>query len=250
MAGILWWRSWHGAPTDHKWPVIAARSGVKVGIVSAIAWALMDYASQQPDRGSVVGFDTEEYAVYSGFEEVEITAVIQAMTDKEIIVNGRLANWDKRQPKREDDNSTERVRKFREMKRNETQGNAPEKEKDKESDKDKDKEEEKREEVPSSSGSAFDDMQRIIERTTGILPTGPAGINAINDLVKAGATADDIKAGYQWLTNNKITFQYYSQLVGPTKTAIAKRIQAAHPVTPQKMRTLTGAHGEKIQVPE
>lgn len=95
MSNLSWWRSWHGAPTDHKWPVIAARSGVKVGIVSAIAWALLDYASQQEDRGSVVGFDPEEYAVYSGFSEDEIRAVIQAMTDKGIIVDGRLTNWEK-----------------------------------------------------------------------------------------------------------------------------------------------------------
>ena len=123
MSSLSWWRSWHGAPTDHKWPVIAARSGVKVGVVSAIAWALFDYASQQPDRGSIDGFDTETYAVYSGFPEEEVKAVIQAMIDKGIITNSRLANWEKRQPKREDD-SAERVRKYRELKRDVTQGNA------------------------------------------------------------------------------------------------------------------------------
>lgn len=97
----FWWRSWHGAPMDHKWSVIAARTGIKPGIVSAIAWALFDYASQQDERGTVDGFDVETYSVYSGFSESEISAVIQAMTDKEIIVDGRLAKWDKRQPKSE-----------------------------------------------------------------------------------------------------------------------------------------------------
>lgn len=119
---MLWWRSWHGAPIDHKWAVIAARAGVKVGIVSALAWALFDYASQQKERGSVVGFDTETYAVFSGFEESEIVAAINAMQDKGIILDGKLANWEKRQPKREDD-SAERVRRHREMKRSVTQGN-------------------------------------------------------------------------------------------------------------------------------
>lgn len=94
MSSLSWWRSWHGAPTDHKWPVIAARSGVKVGIVSAIAWALFDYASQHAERGTVDGFDTEEYAVYSGFSEDEIKAVIKAMTDKGIITGGKLTNWE------------------------------------------------------------------------------------------------------------------------------------------------------------
>lgn len=118
-----WWRSWHGAPTDHKWAVIAQRAGAKVGVVSALAWALFDYASQNDPRGSIAGFDTETYAVYTGFDEREIIAVIQSMTDKGIVTDGILTNWEKRQPKRED-NSKERVRKHREMKRNVTQGNA------------------------------------------------------------------------------------------------------------------------------
>jgi hypothetical protein len=123
MSTLSWWRSWHGAPMDNKWPVIAARSGVKVGIVSAVAWALMDYASQHKVRGTVEGFDTEVYSIYSGFSEVEVVAVIQAMTDKGIIVDGKLANWEKRQPKRED-NSAPRVAKFRAKKKDVTQGNA------------------------------------------------------------------------------------------------------------------------------
>ena len=79
MTGISWWRSWHGAPTDHKWAVIAARSGVKTGVVIAVAWAMLDYASQQTERGSVTGFDPEEFAIFSGFSEDEIKTVIQAM---------------------------------------------------------------------------------------------------------------------------------------------------------------------------
>jgi len=63
MSAFQWWRSWHGAPTDHKWAVIAARSGVKVGIVSAVAWAMMDYASQHKERGTVDGFDIEELPI-------------------------------------------------------------------------------------------------------------------------------------------------------------------------------------------
>ena len=73
MSNLSWWRSWHGAPTDLKWQVISSRCGVKTGIVSAIVWALLDYASQQKERGSIEGFDTEMYSIYSGFEENEIS---------------------------------------------------------------------------------------------------------------------------------------------------------------------------------
>jgi hypothetical protein len=148
MASLSWWRSWHGAPTDHKWSVIASRSGVKVGIVSAIAWALLDYASQQKERGSVDGFDVETYSVYSGFSEQEINAVITAMHDKGVIVSGFFAKWEERQPKRED-YSTPRVNKSRELKRNVTQCNAP----DKDTDKDKEGEEER--ETPPSTPLNF-----------------------------------------------------------------------------------------------
>ena len=120
---IQWWRSWHGAPTDHKWAVIAARSGVKTGVVSAIGWALLDYASQQKERGSVAGFDPEEYAVYSGFSQDEINSVLRAMEDKGILKDGKFVNWEKRQPKREDD-SAERVARHGELKRGVTQSNA------------------------------------------------------------------------------------------------------------------------------
>ena len=117
-----WFRSWHGAPTDNKWLVIAAKAKVKPGVVSAVAWALFDHASQADERGSVADFDTETYAVFSGFDECEVQAAIAAMYAKGVIdEDGRLHAWDKRQPKREDD-SAERVRKYRER-RNGNGGN-------------------------------------------------------------------------------------------------------------------------------
>jgi len=109
-----WWRSWHGAPTDNKWLVIAQRAKVAPGIVSAVAWALLDHASQTDDRGSVAGFDVETYAAFSGFDEEQIAAVLAAMRSKNVIgPDDRLTNWAKRQPRREDD-SLPRVRAFRE----------------------------------------------------------------------------------------------------------------------------------------
>lgn len=117
-----WFRSWHGAPTDPKWLLIAKRSETQAGIVSAIVWALFDFASQNSnDRGSVEAFDAETYAAFSGFDEGAIKRVIECLTDKKLIVDGHLAAWEKRQTKRED-NSTPRVQKFRNAKkRNETQ---------------------------------------------------------------------------------------------------------------------------------
>lgn len=127
---IDWFRSWHGAPTDNKWLLIAKRAAVPAGMVSAVVWALFDHASQNEQRGNVEEFDVETYAIFSGFDEAKIAAIIEALKEKSIIVSGYLSAWQKRQPKRED-NSSERVAKHREtqcnaVKRNVTHGNARE----------------------------------------------------------------------------------------------------------------------------
>lgn len=124
-----WFRSWHGAPTDPKWLGIARRAGVVPGIAVAVAWALMDRASQAEDRGSIDGYDADGLACFYGCEPDQIDAIVAAMMAKEIIVDGRFASWEKRQPKREDD-SSQRVRQHRERakqqsQRDVTQCNAP-----------------------------------------------------------------------------------------------------------------------------
>lgn len=119
-----WFRSWHGAPTDNKWLVIARKAKVTPGFVSAVVWALLDYASQIEPRGSIVGFDVETYAAFSGWEEETIEGVIAALKDKGVInPDGGFHNWGKRQPKR-DDGSAERAKAWRERRR--PKPNAPE----------------------------------------------------------------------------------------------------------------------------
>jgi hypothetical protein len=122
-----WFRSWHGAPTDPKWLGIAKRAGVAPGFAVAIAWALMDRASQAERRGSIDGYDADGLACFFGCEPEQVEAIIVAMTAKGMLDNRRFVAWERRQPKREDD-STMRVRAFREtqcnaVKRNETHGN-------------------------------------------------------------------------------------------------------------------------------
>lgn len=122
-----WFRSWHGAPTDPKWILIAKLASVTPAAVSAVAWALFDHASQSTPRGSISTFDGEAYEAWGGLEDGSVGRVVTAMKGRGIIgENLCLANWAKRQPKREDP-STERVRAWREskgMKRNVTHGNA------------------------------------------------------------------------------------------------------------------------------
>ena len=113
-----WFRSWHGAPTDNKFLLIAKRAQVAPGMVSAVYWALLDYASQNDPRGSVEGFDIETYAEWAGWEERDVIAVIAALTAKKAIIDGCIAAWEKRQPKREDPGAADRMRKMRDAQRN------------------------------------------------------------------------------------------------------------------------------------
>jgi len=87
-----WFRSWHGAPTDPKWLGIARRANVAPGIAVAVAWSLMDRASQADDRGSIAGYDADGIACFFGCEPDQVEAIVVAMTDKGMIADGRFTN--------------------------------------------------------------------------------------------------------------------------------------------------------------
>ena len=67
-------------------------------------------------------------------------------------------------------------------------------------------------------------IQKTTETTIGYPSSGKSSVDAISELVKIKATKADIQAGYEWLIDNGKTVRWPSQLVGPTKTAIAKRL--------------------------
>jgi hypothetical protein len=108
-----WFRSWHGAPTDNKWLLIAKKANVKPIHVSGTFWALLDHASQHSERGFVGDFDQETFALFAGLDEEHVSRIVTALREKGMIVDDRIAQWGKRQPKREDDSATERQRRHR-----------------------------------------------------------------------------------------------------------------------------------------
>ena len=116
-----WFRWYHGACSDAKWPIIARKAKVSVGVVVSVWAALLEYASQDEERGSVAGFDGETYDALYGYEDGTCDAVLAAMSEKGLICDGCICAWSKRQPDGEREErgklSTERVRKFRERQR-------------------------------------------------------------------------------------------------------------------------------------
>lgn len=112
MTKMHWWRSHHGMPTATKWLVVARKAKSNPGVVSALVWALCDHASQANERGDISTFNVEDYAEWSGFDEVELKRIFDALREKGVIADNRLSDWDESQPQREDD-SRDRVRAFR-----------------------------------------------------------------------------------------------------------------------------------------
>lgn len=136
-----WFRLWHGAPTDPKWRTIARRASVRPGDVWAVVSCLMDRASQASERGCVSGYDIEIIADALGYEPDDVQRIIDALHDKAVIIEGRLASWEKYQPKRED-GSAERAKAYRER-----IANAPERNQTQTTSREEEKREEKKENI-------------------------------------------------------------------------------------------------------
>ena len=125
-----WLRWYHGAVSDDKWPLIARKSGQTVAVVIAVWAALLECASQSEVRGSVHDFDPESIDALMQLPDGATQAVVDALSAgmRPRIMDGKIANWSKRQPVRErdDDKSTERVRQHRErQKALQNKDNAP-----------------------------------------------------------------------------------------------------------------------------
>lgn len=126
--GIDWFRWHHGSVTDPKFQLVAKKAGARFGDVVAV-WAFaLEAASASDERGHIGATDCESIDCMLGADDGTAARIIEAMTARGLIADGRIASWEKRQPKRErdDDKSTERVRAFREKQRQETPGNATE----------------------------------------------------------------------------------------------------------------------------
>lgn len=69
----------------------AKRAHVRIGTVIKVRAALFDHAAV--NDGDLGGFDPEGWAAMLGMREDKLVAVIEALTDKQVIVEGRLADF-------------------------------------------------------------------------------------------------------------------------------------------------------------
>jgi hypothetical protein len=101
---------------DPKFAWVAKKADTNVATVIAVWAALLEHASQEHERGNITGFDPESYDITLGLAEGTCQRVIDALRGKGILEIDHIAMWEARQPKN-DDNSTDRVRRLRERRK-------------------------------------------------------------------------------------------------------------------------------------
>lgn len=112
-----WLRWYAGTVTDPKWRVVAAESGQPVALVLAVWAVMLERASASAERGSIAGWSDRVVGAGLDLPASAVQSIRDAMQG--LVLDGdHLTGWEKRNPKRErEDSSTERVRRYREKKK-------------------------------------------------------------------------------------------------------------------------------------
>lgn len=112
---MAWFRFYEETANDPKFAFIARKTGHPVAYALAVWTMILSRASAAEDRGNASGFDCESADAALGIPDGAAQEIYNAMLYKGMILdNGRVANWEKRQPKKEDNNSTQRSKDCRE----------------------------------------------------------------------------------------------------------------------------------------
>lgn len=109
-----WFRWHHGSVTDPKFQLVAKKAGASVAEVVAVWAYVLETASQNPKRGTVGSLDCEAIDLALGMADGKTDTILSVLHDRGVLVEGRIAAWDKRQPKREDETANDRKRRQRE----------------------------------------------------------------------------------------------------------------------------------------
>ena len=113
--GIDWFRWHHGSVTDPKFQLIARKSGASLPDVLAVWAYVLEQASAHETRGDHGDIDCEAVDCMFGFDDGQTKAILNTMQARDMLADGRVTSWDKRQPKRErdTDSSADRTRAYR-----------------------------------------------------------------------------------------------------------------------------------------
>lgn len=114
--GIDWFRWHHGSVTDPKFQLVARKSGASLPDVLAVWAYVLEQASANQERGCHGEIDCEAVDCLFNFPATETRTadILKAMAERNLLADGLIVNWEKRQPKREDETAAERKRRQRE----------------------------------------------------------------------------------------------------------------------------------------
>lgn len=99
--GIDWFRWHHGSVTDPKFQLVAKKAGARLGDVITVWAFVLEAASADAERGTIGQIDFETLDFLLGADEGTAARILDAMTARGLIEGSRIAQWEKRQPKRE-----------------------------------------------------------------------------------------------------------------------------------------------------
>jgi hypothetical protein len=119
-----WLRLFNTFPDHPKWGLVATEAGCSRAVAIATAAKLLTVANKGHSRGSVEDFEPAEWAATLGVDRGEVDRVLAVLERRGWITQSYLVTWDEHQPDDEDPTRYERVRRFREKKRQARRGEA------------------------------------------------------------------------------------------------------------------------------
>lgn len=96
--------------------------------------------------------------------------------------------------------------------------------------------------------SSFYVLKQAVEDITGLEVEGAESRTVVDELAAMGALPQDIRGGYDWLVKKGRILIHPRQLIGPTRTEVARRQQGCSD-SPPRVKIYTGPYGEKVAVP-
>ena len=85
VLSMKWFRWYHGTVDDRKWLVVSRHCGQSRAVVLAVWCALLEFASQAEERGSIAAFDCESLDALLGVEDGVCAAVMRAFVRKGLV---------------------------------------------------------------------------------------------------------------------------------------------------------------------